>query len=63
MASTARTDAPVCPTCGEAAAARGDRAFPFCSERCRLIDLGRWLDGDYRVPALDDAPSADDDEG
>ena len=23
--------------------------FPFCSERCRLIDLGAWLDGDYRV--------------
>ncbi|MCD6175617.1 MAG: DNA gyrase inhibitor YacG [Planctomycetes bacterium] len=23
--------------------------FPFCSERCRLIDLGGWLDGDYRV--------------
>lgn len=25
--------------------------FPFCSNRCRLIDLGAWLDGDYRVPA------------
>jgi endogenous inhibitor of DNA gyrase (YacG/DUF329 family) len=24
--------------------------FPFCSQRCRLIDLGAWLDGDYRVP-------------
>ena len=23
--------------------------FPFCSDRCRLIDLGCWLDGDYRV--------------
>jgi endogenous inhibitor of DNA gyrase (YacG/DUF329 family) len=23
---------------------------PFCSERCRLLDLGRWIDGDYRVP-------------
>jgi endogenous inhibitor of DNA gyrase (YacG/DUF329 family) len=23
---------------------------PFCSERCRLLDLGRWLDGGYRVP-------------
>ena len=22
---------------------------PFCSERCRLIDLGQWLDGSYRV--------------
>jgi len=25
-------------------------AFPFCSERCKLIDLGRWLDGRYQVP-------------
>ena len=24
--------------------------FPFCSERCRLVDLGRWLDGEYRIP-------------
>ncbi|MHC4917789.1 MAG: DNA gyrase inhibitor YacG [Planctomycetota bacterium] len=23
--------------------------FPFCSGRCRLIDLGRWLDGEYRI--------------
>lgn len=25
--------------------------FPFCSERCRLLDLGHWLKGDYRIPA------------
>lgn len=25
-------------------------SFPFCSERCRLIDLGRWLDGEYAIP-------------
>ncbi len=24
--------------------------FPFCSERCELIDLGRWLDGKYQIP-------------
>ena len=23
--------------------------FPFCSDRCRLLDLGRWFDEDYRV--------------
>jgi uncharacterized protein len=23
--------------------------FPFCSERCKLVDLGAWLDGDYRI--------------
>ncbi|MFO0675346.1 MAG: DNA gyrase inhibitor YacG [Polyangiaceae bacterium] len=32
--------------------------FPFCSERCRTIDLGRWLDGEYRVPV---APEEDED--
>jgi uncharacterized protein len=25
-------------------------SFPFCSDRCRLIDLGRWIDGDYVIP-------------
>jgi endogenous inhibitor of DNA gyrase (YacG/DUF329 family) len=25
-------------------------AHPFCSERCRLIDLGQWLGGRYRIP-------------
>jgi endogenous inhibitor of DNA gyrase (YacG/DUF329 family) len=24
--------------------------FPFCSERCKLIDLGRWLDAAYQIP-------------
>jgi endogenous inhibitor of DNA gyrase (YacG/DUF329 family) len=28
--------------------------FPFCSERCKLIDLGRWLDGKYQIPVADD---------
>ncbi len=26
------------------------RFFPFCSQRCRLLDLGAWLEGDYRIP-------------
>jgi endogenous inhibitor of DNA gyrase (YacG/DUF329 family) len=25
------------------------RFFPFCSERCKLIDLGAWLDSNYRI--------------
>ncbi|HVY60675.1 MAG TPA: DNA gyrase inhibitor YacG, partial [Planctomycetota bacterium] len=25
------------------------RFFPFCSERCRAVDLGRWVDEEYRV--------------
>jgi endogenous inhibitor of DNA gyrase (YacG/DUF329 family) len=27
--------------------------FPFCSERCKLIDLGRWLGGKYQIPVKD----------
>lgn len=36
-----------CPTCGKPAAAD---YRPFCSERCANIDLGRWFNGDYRIP-------------
>jgi uncharacterized protein len=28
--------------------------LPFCSERCKLIDLGRWLDSDYSIPVKED---------
>jgi endogenous inhibitor of DNA gyrase (YacG/DUF329 family) len=40
----------------------GERAewsyFPFCSKRCKLIDLGRWLGEEYGIPAVepDDLP-------
>jgi len=30
-----------------------ERYKPFCSERCKMADLGRWLKGDYAVPASD----------
>jgi endogenous inhibitor of DNA gyrase (YacG/DUF329 family) len=40
-----------CPICGKPAAPRVDnRAFPFCSDRCRLVDLGKWLGEEYRIP-------------
>ena len=45
-----------CPICGkpfEVAAIDDLPGFPFCSERCKLIDLGRWIDGAYAIP---DAP-------
>jgi len=35
---------------------------PFCSERCRLVDLGNWLDGKYRVATTDDERKPDDEE-
>jgi uncharacterized protein len=39
-----------CPTCRRVSVKDGNKLFPFCSERCHLIDLGRWLSEDYRVP-------------
>ncbi|HET9742854.1 MAG TPA: DNA gyrase inhibitor YacG [Terriglobales bacterium] len=43
-----------CPSC-RAIVLRSDEHFPFCSERCRLIDLGKWASGGYRIssPILD----------
>ena len=34
---------------------------PFCSERCKMADLGRWLGGEYRVPVQDAPPPGDED--
>jgi uncharacterized protein len=40
-----------CPRCGLPAPFAADNAWrPFCSERCRLIDLGNWAAENYRVP-------------
>jgi endogenous inhibitor of DNA gyrase (YacG/DUF329 family) len=40
-----------CPVCGKRLTGPPAEwpAFPFCSKKCRLVDLGRWLSGDYRV--------------
>lgn len=52
----------ICPICKhEFSELRGSEASfsPFCSDRCRLIDLGRWLSGRYQIPVLDDNESHD----
>ena len=46
-----------CPICKKPAKA-DDADFPFCSERCRLIDLGKWASGAYVISS----PVADADE-
>jgi len=49
-----------CPICRKTVEFREDKnaegksSFPFCSERCKLIDLGRWLDGKYQIPVAQD---------
>jgi hypothetical protein len=40
-----------CPTCGRQVPwTRDSRWRPFCSERCKLIDLGAWVDEQHRIP-------------
>ena len=40
-----------CPHCRNAVKRREENeAFPFCSPRCRAIDLAKWFIGTYRVP-------------
>jgi endogenous inhibitor of DNA gyrase (YacG/DUF329 family) len=46
----------ICPRCGaKSAFSSGNKWRPFCSERCKLIDLGKWAAEDYRVP-LEEKP-------
>jgi len=45
------TSSPRCPICDRPAARQAENpAFPFCSHRCKLVDLGKWLSEEYRVP-------------
>jgi endogenous inhibitor of DNA gyrase (YacG/DUF329 family) len=40
-----------CPICGcSFDGVPGAADFPFCSTRCKLVDLGNWLDERYRIP-------------
>lgn len=41
---------PICSKSYEIAALDDLPSFPFCCERCRLIDLGRWADSKYVIP-------------
>ncbi|OLE51347.1 MAG: DNA gyrase inhibitor YacG [Acidobacteria bacterium 13_1_20CM_3_53_8] len=47
-----------CPTCGKVIVWEGNEWRPFCSERCKMIDFGRWANEEYRVPS-EDRPSAE----
>lgn len=39
-----------CPTCHGSVAQKNNPYRPFCSSRCKSVDLMRWLDGSYRLP-------------
>ena len=50
-----------CPTCKKDVTP-DIKSFPFCSERCRLVDLGNWLDGKYRIASQNDERKPDPEE-
>ena len=59
--STLQPDAPKtypCPRCATHTAWQDNPNKPFCSARCKLIDLGAWANEDYKLPTQD-APQAD----
>jgi endogenous inhibitor of DNA gyrase (YacG/DUF329 family) len=39
-----------CPICGKMSVVA---AYPFCSKRCRMVDLNRWLTGSYAIPVVE----------
>ncbi len=52
-----------CPNCKKTVKWEGNPWRPFCSERCKLVDLGAWASEDYRVADEDDyADSVEDTE-
>jgi endogenous inhibitor of DNA gyrase (YacG/DUF329 family) len=56
-----------CPTCRKIVL-KSDPDFPFCSDRCRVIDLGKWASGAYVIssplndPESEDFSSSDDND-
>ena len=52
-----------CPQCGRTVAWDPANPYrPFCSERCKMIDLGAWANEEYRVAVEEDDESPDDNE-
>lgn len=53
-----------CPVCRKVVRESGGDSgesvefFPFCSERCKLVDLGAWLDGRYRITCGPQSPGS-----
>lgn len=47
-----------CPRCGKPSTWEDNVSRPFCSDRCKLIDLGAWANDEYKLPTQD-APQAE----
>ncbi len=48
-----------CPRCGQDSTWEGNEFRPFCSERCKLIDLGAWANDEYKLPTQDSPQAGD----
>lgn len=50
-----------CPYCGGNSVFSSENRFrPFCSERCKMIDLGLWADEAFKIPVADQTPQEED---
>jgi endogenous inhibitor of DNA gyrase (YacG/DUF329 family) len=54
-----------CPVCKVITSEKKYKSqiFPFCSERCRLIDLGKWLDAEYMIISKSQEKTVNDEKG
>jgi len=51
-----------CPTCHRQTEWENNPHRPFCSDRCQLIDLGRWTEERYRISGSETQPPLDDED-
>ena len=49
-----------CPRCGKQVEYSGNEFRPFCSERCKLLDFGAWVDEEYNLPSETSSLSEED---
>jgi uncharacterized protein len=50
--SAAKT--PSCPICRKPAPKEGNQWFPFCSDRCKVLDLSKWINAEYRIASREE---------
>jgi endogenous inhibitor of DNA gyrase (YacG/DUF329 family) len=51
-----------CPICNKESPWNDNPFRPFCSERCKMIDLGKWASEDYKIPTETKDHSEDDED-
>jgi len=49
-----------CPICNTPTPYEGNESRPFCSERCKLLDFGGWVDEEYKLPVEETSMTEED---